>query len=130
MENHRIRTVKRIRTVVDLRKGRNRWLIMHDVLKVMQEDEVNKTHIMRRADLDWRNFKRYFDFLLEKKYIHRTADGRYMLNDNGRQLLEKLKDINGMLSEWYVKCIFPFNLGILLIRLMMADAADVAMITD
>ncbi len=113
-----------------MRKGRNRWLIMHDLLKVIQEEEANKTHIMRRADLDWRNFKRYFDFLLEKKYIHRTENGYYSLNDNGRELLEKLKDINGMLSEWYVKCIFPLNLMILLMRLTMADAADVTIITN
>ncbi len=84
-----------------MRKERNRWLIMNAVLKAIQEEEAKKTRIMRKADLDWRNFRRYFDFLVEKKLIDRKADGCYTLNENGRELLEKLQEINGTLSEWY-----------------------------
>jgi predicted transcriptional regulator len=48
-------------------KGRSRWEIILDVLKAIQENnKAKKTYIMQRAYLDWRNFERYFSFLLEK----------------------------------------------------------------
>jgi predicted transcriptional regulator len=83
-------------------KKRNRWEIIQDVLKVMlDEKKANKTRIMQRACLDWRIFQKYFDFLLEEGFIARCSVevGKYELADKGRNLLERLKDVDNMLSK-------------------------------
>lgn len=82
---------------------RSRWEIIYDVLKAASEDgrlnkgKARKTHIMQGAYLDWRNFQRHFDFLLEQGFIAGPdKENYYYLTEKGRDLLEqleKLKDI-------------------------------------
>lgn len=85
-------------------KQRSRWDILFDILKVISEEErVKKTRIMQRANLDWRSFKRYFDFLVDHGFL-RVADesGKrksYTLTKKGQNLLGELQEVTEMIQE-------------------------------
>jgi predicted transcriptional regulator len=79
-----------------MKKERNRWEIILDILKVTKEEKkVKKTRIMHKANLDWRNFKRYFNFLIEEGLIIKcdSENDCYKLTENGGNLLNKLKEV-------------------------------------
>jgi len=85
-----------------LRKERNRWKIILDLLKVIKDEKkAKKTRIMNKAYLDWNNFNRYLDFLLDENYIMRNLEESnvYEITDNGIYLLEKLKDVEAILEK-------------------------------
>jgi len=82
-------------------KDRSRWEIILDLLEVTQgEKKAKKTRIMQKAYLDWRNFGRYFEFLLEEKYISECNpdEGCYMITQTGEELLKRLKGVKEMLG--------------------------------
>ena len=56
---------------------------------------------MNKAYLDWNNFNRYLDFLLDENYIMRNLEESnvYEITDNGIYLLEKLKDVEAILEK-------------------------------
>ncbi len=93
--------------VVELKNERSKWDIIHDMLKAIQEEDgAKKTHIMQRAYLDWRLFKKYFNFLSEEGLIakstpemHHGPGEYYVLPEKGRELLKRLKEVNGMLDR-------------------------------
>ena len=63
-------SIERDRGAVKMRSDRSKWEIILDILEVIQtEKKMKKTRIMYNAYLDWRNFMRYFNFLLEKGCI-------------------------------------------------------------
>jgi len=79
-----------------MKKERNRWEIILDILKVTKEEKkVKKTRIMHKANLDWRNFQRYFNFLTEEGLIIKCdpENDCYKLTENGGDLLNKLKEV-------------------------------------
>lgn len=84
-----------------VRIERSRWEIIRDMLTVLTEDKKSKkTRIMQRACLDWRNFKRYFNFLLEEGFVTKCDNPEpdsYELTDNGRELLKRIKIVGEML---------------------------------
>ncbi len=81
-------------------KDRSRWEIILDLLVATKEDgKVRKTRIMQKSCLDWRNFRRYFDFLLEEGFISASnPEGYFMITKNGEELLRRLKDVKEMLD--------------------------------
>lgn len=85
-------------------KQRTRWDIIGDMLKVILEEERGrKTRIMQRANLDWRSFKRYFNFLVERGFVEGGGgpDERktYELTEKGKDLLLKLQEVREMLGD-------------------------------
>jgi predicted transcriptional regulator len=84
-----------------LRKERNRWEIIRDVLIVTQDEvKAKKTRIMQKACLDWRNFQRYFDFLLGEGFIgeiNNPHKGNYEITEKGKLLLKRLKEVGELL---------------------------------
>jgi predicted transcriptional regulator len=79
-----------------MKKERNRWEIILDILRVTKEERnVKKTRIMQRANLDWRNFKKYFDYLQADGFITKCNPDpdRYELTEKGINLLHKLKEV-------------------------------------
>ncbi len=84
-----------------VRTERSRWEIIRDMLTVLTEDKKSKkTRIMQRAYLDWRNFKRYFNFLLEEGFITKCDNSElenYELTERGKELLKRLKIVGEML---------------------------------
>jgi len=84
-----------------IRKERNRWEIIRDVLIVTHEEvKAKKTRIMQKACLDWRNFQRYFDFLLVEGFIaeiNNPHKGNYEITEKGKILMKRLKEVAEML---------------------------------
>jgi len=82
-------------------KGRSRWEIILNMLYVIKiEKKIKKTRLMQKAHLDWRNFKKYFDYLLEKKFISESNPdvNSYSLTEDGIELLDRLKRVNELLN--------------------------------
>ncbi len=80
---------------------RSRWEIILDILKVTREEgKVKKTRIMHRANLDWRNFKRYFEFLQANGFITNCNPDTecYELTEKGKNLLQRLKELAEMVD--------------------------------
>jgi predicted transcriptional regulator len=84
-----------------MKKERSRWEIILDILKVTNEEKRVKTRIMNKANMDWRNFKRYFDFLQANGFITEcTPDPNcYELTEKGKKLLQKLKEVDEVLEK-------------------------------
>ncbi|RCV64119.1 putative transcriptional regulator [Methanophagales archaeon] len=85
-------------------KQRSRWDILFDILKVIsEEEEVKKTRIMQRANLDWRSFKRYFDFLVDHGFLRAGDEAgkrkSYELTKKGQNLLVELQEVTEMIQE-------------------------------
>jgi predicted transcriptional regulator len=82
---------------------RSRWEIFLDILKVIAESgkRAKKTRIMQNAYLDWRNFQRHFNFLLGKGFVGNHDDEEegkfYYLTDKGRDLLQRLSEVEEIL---------------------------------
>ena len=82
-------------------KGRSRWENILNMLYVIKnEKKIKKTRLMQKAHLDWRNFKKYFDYLLEKKFIIESNPdvNSYSLTEDGIELLDRLKKVNELLN--------------------------------
>jgi predicted transcriptional regulator len=72
-----------------------------DILTVTNgEKKAKKTRIMQRAYLDLKTFQRYCDFLQEEDYIAKCNPefDSYELTENGRNFMEKLKELNYLLK--------------------------------
>ena len=77
---------------------RSRWDIILDILKALSDEGgvAKKTHVMQTAYLDWRNFQKHFNFLLEHGFIGEREDeseegGKvYYLTEKGKNLLKGL----------------------------------------
>ncbi len=83
-----------------MKKDRSSYEIILDVLEVTEDEkQATKTRIMQGAYLDWRNFGKYFNFLLEKNFIaRRDPETNYELTEEGRELLKKLKEVSEILK--------------------------------
>ena len=83
-----------------LRKDRSRLEIVQDILKATKaENKVKKTRMMQRAYLDWRNFQRYFDYLLREGFIANCDSNCYELTNRGEELIRRLDKIDEMLNR-------------------------------
>lgn len=81
-------------------KRRNKWEIILDILKLVQEKKkVNKTRIMQGTYLDGRAFQRYFNYLLDEGLVTKSNNNFefYELTAEGRVVLDKLKEVNKMI---------------------------------
>lgn len=82
-------------------KERSRWEIILDILHAIQKEKnIKKTRLMQNANLDWRNFKKYFDYLLEENFIGESNpdSNSFSLTENGVELLDRLKKVNELLN--------------------------------
>ncbi|VVB85299.1 Winged helix-turn-helix [uncultured archaeon] len=74
--------------------------IIKEMLRIIhEEDNIKKTRLMHKAYIDWKNFNRYFDFLLKDNFIDCTSGDCYRLTENGKDLLRKLEDVDGVLNK-------------------------------
>src|SRR5659263_596971 len=63
------------------------------------ETRLKKTRIMQRANLDWRNFQRYFGFLLEEGLIENCDSNCYELTKRGEELIRRLDHVDEILNR-------------------------------
>ncbi len=86
----------------ELKNRRSKWVIIADMLKVLTEEKKStKTRIMQKAYIDWRLFKKYFEFLLEEGFIEKTNESEpetYNIAEKGIELLKRLKYVDEMMS--------------------------------
>jgi len=92
-----------------MRKGvkpRGRWEIIYDILRETAEEEktgegtAKKTRIMQGAYLDWRNFQRHFEFLLDRGFIDcPEGEDCYYLTEEGINLLKRLGEVNEIVKR-------------------------------
>jgi predicted transcriptional regulator len=84
---------------------RGRWEIILDILRAISEGGgvVKKTHIMQKAHLDWRNFQKHFNFLLEQGFVderEEPGEGKvYVLTEEGKNLQKRLRDVKEALRQ-------------------------------
>lgn len=91
---------------IEVKRERSKWEVILDILKAVEEEKkVKKTRIMQKAYLDWRNFKRYFDFLLAEGFIAKCnpTPEYYEITENGRNLSKRLKEVGEMLGSSRIK---------------------------
>jgi predicted transcriptional regulator len=85
-----------------LRKKRISREIILDILQVLSEEKkIKKSRIMQKAYLDWKTFRKDFDFLLEKDFIAKCNEpevGCYELTKKGEELLKRLKEVEKLLQ--------------------------------
>ena len=87
-------------------KTRSEWRIILDILRVIYEEEkegkVKKTRIMHKANLDWKNFQKRFNSLLDKGVIESTSDPEkgesYYLTEKGIDLMKRLREVEVILK--------------------------------
>ncbi len=76
---------------------RNRLEIIIGILEVARE-EVNKTGIVYRTNLNFLITDKYLALLIEKGFIEKKGD-KYATTDNGKAFLEKAREINSQLNS-------------------------------
>jgi len=86
-------------------RARGKWEIISDILNAMNEEirrrgYARKTRVMQKAFLDWRTFQKYFDFLIEQKFIEvNSNDKKYRITDKGLELLRNLREIRRFMHD-------------------------------
>ncbi|AIJ06094.1 hypothetical protein JH146_1252 [Methanocaldococcus bathoardescens] len=68
------------------RYKRSPFEVIFEILHTIKEGEQIKTRIMYAANLDWRNFSRYMDFLIDKEFIKKNKDDKFELTELGKKL--------------------------------------------
>ena len=67
--------------------------IVHDVLNVCDEGEVNKTAIMYRCNLSYYQLEQYIALLSERDMIVRNDGGRFHITSRGHRTLQKASEV-------------------------------------
>lgn len=84
------------------KKQRSRMEIIIDIFTVfLDETKTNRTRITERAHLNWNNFQKYSNFLLEEGFIAKCNISEvevYELTKKGRDLLKRLKEVEELLQ--------------------------------
>lgn len=84
------------------KKKRSRMEIIIDILTVfLDETKIKRTRITERAHINWNNFQKYSDFLLEEGFIAKNNISEievYELTKKGRDLLKRLKGVDELLQ--------------------------------
>lgn len=70
---------------------RGKWEIISSILEALEKGG-SKTRIQYNSYLNYKSFKRYFDFLLAGGFIE--SNPSYRLTEKGKRLLEKLRELD------------------------------------
>ena len=81
---------------------RSEWEIILDILSATAKNKnTKKTRIMQNAYLQWKNFDKYFTYLIEKGLVEKKSsdEDNYELTEKGDELLEILNRVNKILKK-------------------------------
>ncbi len=87
---------------LEVTRSRRGWLeVLADILKVADmESGVNKTTIVYRANLNFKRFKRYFDFLVSRGLIEEIPLNNgyvhYKTTEKGQEFLKRYNHLKGL----------------------------------
>ncbi len=83
-----------------IRGRRSNIEVIADILRL---GEAGKTEIMYSANMSYRQLQRYLSYLTQRGFIDMTKIGNpvttYKVNDKGKQLLESIENLLGMLGD-------------------------------
>ncbi len=83
-------------------RTRSEWEIILDILSATAKNKnTKKTRIMQNAYLQWKNFDKYFTYLIEKRLVEKKSsdEDNYKLTEKGDELLEILNRVNKILEK-------------------------------
>ncbi|NPA62478.1 MAG: hypothetical protein GXN95_02870 [Methanococci archaeon] len=75
------------------RYKRSQFEVIFEILHIIKEGEKVKTRIMYAANLDWRNFSKYMDFLIGHGFIKKDKNEKFELTELGCKLYNSLYDL-------------------------------------
>lgn len=81
---------------------RSEWEIIMDILSATAKNEnTKKTRIMQSAYLQWKNFDKYFTYLIEKGLVVKKNydEENYELTGKGDELLGILNKVDRILKK-------------------------------
>ena len=81
---------------------RSEWEIILDILSATAENKnTKKTRIMQSAYLQWKNFNKYFTYLIEKGLVEKTNldEENYGITEKGDELLGILNKVDKILKK-------------------------------
>jgi len=81
---------------------RSEWEIILDILSATSKNKnTKKTRIMQNAYLQWKNFDKYFTYLIEKGLVEKKSsdEDSYELTEKGDELLGILNRVNEILKK-------------------------------
>ena len=86
-------------------KKRERLEVIKDILRVINDNKIIKpTRLLYSSNLSPQMFKEYVDELIEKGFIKAeiSKDDKktFLLNDKGREFLQKYKMIEGFIENF------------------------------
>jgi predicted transcriptional regulator len=64
--------------------------VVHDVLNVCNNGSINKTAIMYRSNLSYRQLARYLQMLQDREMIHLDDEGAYHITADGEKTLRRV----------------------------------------
>ncbi len=74
------------------RYKRSQFEVIFEILHIIKEGEQIKTRIMYAANLDWRNFSKYIDFLISNGFIKKNKE-KFELTELGKKLYSSLYEL-------------------------------------
>lgn len=83
-------------------RTRSEWEIILDILSATAKNKnTKKTRIMQNAYLQWKNFDKYFTYLIEKGLVEKKSsdEDNYELTEKGDELLGILNRVNRILKK-------------------------------
>ncbi len=81
---------------------RSEWEILLDLLSATAKDKnTKKTRIMQSAYLQWKNFDKYFTYMIEKGLVEKnnSDEENYELTEKGDELLGILNKVDKILKK-------------------------------
>ncbi|AEH06598.1 winged helix-turn-helix domain-containing protein [Methanothermococcus okinawensis] len=77
---------------------RDKMDIIFGILNAINMGGCKKTWIMYYANLDWKVFKRYMEFLERHGFVEKDGNEGFVLTNKGNALLEKLNEVKDILN--------------------------------
>jgi len=78
---------------------RSKWEITYAILKALQNGETSKTRIMYKAYLDWRNFTKYIEFLMDKGIVVEKDGGKLEMTEKGEKVLKIMEELVELIKD-------------------------------
>ncbi|ADC70210.1 conserved hypothetical protein [Methanocaldococcus sp. FS406-22] len=75
------------------RYKRSQFEVIFEILHTIKEGEQIKTRIMYAANLDWRNFSKYINFLMDNGFIKKNNKEKFELTELGKKLYSSLYEL-------------------------------------
>jgi len=85
-----------------LKNRRSELIIINDLLSLLEQEELKKTHLMYKTNLSYSHFVKYLDYLLKKELIGIKETGNpigkvYYITNQGKKFIKEFKNVLDLL---------------------------------